>query len=239
MKTSRQNLPKGVGIPPSYHSFFSFPLQKSGYSGVAVYARTDAVLPRQAEEGLSGVLQPKPPLSAAERVSVREAYPDETLGDSAEMDFRDLDSEGRALTIDFGLFVLVNVYCPNDGTDTEERLRYKMDFHRMLEARVKGLVEVEKREVIVVGDLNACAAVADHCEGNLMVARGQAEGMLGEDGFWGRDVRRWLRDWLISENGEGANKGCLVDIVRRLWPDRQGMYTCTSVHSISSRLTVL
>ncbi|KAJ7483602.1 Endonuclease/exonuclease/phosphatase [Mycena latifolia] len=233
MKSSRQNLPKAVGIPPSYHSFFSFPLQKNGYSGVAVYARTDAALPRKAEEGLTGLLQPKPPLSAVERVSCRDAYPDEIMAnESSELDFRDLDSEGRALVVDFGLFVLINVYCPNDGTETEERMQYKTDFHRVLEARVKGLVEVEKREVIILGDLNACAAVVDHCEGNLMVARGQAEGMAGEDGFWARDVRRWLRDWLISD--EGDSKGCLVDVVRRFWPDRKGMYTCWNT-KISAR----
>ncbi|KAJ6517877.1 Endonuclease/exonuclease/phosphatase [Mycena vitilis] len=233
MKSSRQNLPKAVGVPPSYNSFFSFPLQKSGYSGVAVYTRTEAVVPCKAEEGLTGLLQPKPPLSSAERVSTREAYPDETMADAgADLDFRNLDSEGRALVVDFGLFVLVNVYCPNDGTETEERLQYKMDFHRMLEARVKGLVEVEKREVVVVGDLNACAAVIDHAEGNLMVTRGQAEGMEGEDGFWARDVRRWLRSWLISDD-EG-NKGCLVDVVRRFWPDRKGMYTCWNT-KISAR----
>jgi AP endonuclease-2 len=228
MKSSRQNLPKAVGVPPSYHSFFSFPLQKHGYSGVAVYARADVVLPCKAEEGLTGLLQPKPPLSSAERVSVREAYPDETMAEVAsDLDFRSLDSEGRALVVDFGLFVLVNVYCPNDGTETEERLQYKMDFHRMLEARVKGLVEIEKREVIIVGDLNACAAVIDHAEGNLMVSRGQAEGMEGEDGFWARDVRRWLRSWLISE--DIGNSGTLVDVVRRFWPDRKCMYTCGSI----------
>ncbi|KAJ7088856.1 Endonuclease/exonuclease/phosphatase [Mycena belliarum] len=228
MKSSRQNLPKAVGLPPSYHSFFSFPLQKNGYSGVAVYARTDGILPCKAEEGLSGVLQPKPPLSAAERVSCPEAYPAEVLAaESSQLDFRDLDSEGRALVVDFGLFVLINVYCPNDGTETEARLQYKTDFHRVLEARVKGLIEVEQREVVVLGDLNACAAMADHCEGDLMVARGQAEGMLGEDGFWARDVRRWLRDW-VSEDG------CLVDVVRRFWPDRKGMYTCWNT-KISAR----
>ncbi|KAJ7633987.1 Endonuclease/exonuclease/phosphatase [Mycena rosella] len=235
MKSSRQNLPKAVGIPPSYHSFFSFPSQKSGYSGVAVYTRAEAVVPRKAEEGLAGGLQPKPPLTAAERVSRREAYPDEVLADEAgELDFHDLDSEGRALVIDFGLFVLINVYCPNDGTETEERLQYKMDFHRMLEARVRGLIEVEKREVIVVGDLNACAAVVDHCEGHLMVARGQSEGMSGEDGFWARDARRWLRSWLIPEDGGNNNEGRLVDVVRRFWPERKGMYTCWNT-KISAR----
>ncbi|KAJ7612999.1 Endonuclease/exonuclease/phosphatase [Roridomyces roridus] len=234
MKTTRQNLPKAVGLPPSYHSFFSFPLQKNGYSGVAVYARTDSLLqPLKAEEGLSGVLQPKPPLSPEERVSRPEAYPDQVLDDTSELDldFPALDSEGRALVIDFGLLVLINLYCPNDGGD-EERFRYKMDFHRALEARVRGLVEIEHREVLVVGDLNACAGVLDHAEGSILVARAEAEGVSGEDAFYSLGAHRWLRDWLISD--EPGNKGCLVDVVRRFWPERKGMYTCWNT-KISAR----
>jgi AP endonuclease-2 len=231
MKSSRTGLPKPVALPPSYDAFFSFPIRKSGYSGVATYTRT-SIVPRKAEEGLSGIVQPKPPLAEEERVSGVDAYPQRVIGDEDEnkdeeevmqLDYKDLDSEGRAVVVDLGLFVLINVYCPNDGNGTEERNKYKADFHRVLEARVRGLVERERREVVVVGDLNACAAVLDHCEGPLMVARGQAEGMEGEDGFWGKNVRRWLRDWMVNEDDTG---GCMVDIVRRLWPDRKGMYTC-------------
>ncbi|RDB15925.1 DNA-(apurinic or apyrimidinic site) lyase 2 [Hypsizygus marmoreus] len=240
MKTSRQGLTKSVAVPPSYNAFFSFPVRKSGYSGVATYTRTKSVVPIKVEEGLCGIIQPKPPLSPEERISRWDAYPrpiieqeDERRPDESErdLDYKDLDSEGRALVMDFGLFVLVNVYCPNDGIGTEERDTYKSDYHRILEARVKGLVEKEGREVIVVGDLNACAAVIDHCEGHLMVARGKAEGLEGEDGFWGKDVRRWLRGWLVNEDDTG---GYMVDIVRRLWPDRKGMYTCWNT-KISAR----
>lgn len=160
-------------------------------------------------------------------MSNRDLYPtslDEGLG--AHLDFSELDSKHRALTIDFGLFVLINVYCPNDGTGTEEREKFKMDYHRMLESRVKGLL-AEGREVIVLGDINACAAVIDHCEGPLMVARGQATGLKDEEGFWEKDFRRWLRDWLVHEDSEETmHGGPMVDIIRRFWPDRKGMYTC-------------
>lgn len=225
-KTSRSALQKSVAVPDSYHSFFSFPARKTGYSGVAVYTR-DSVTPIKAEEGLSGIIQPKPPLSTAELVSERDVYPsslDEGL--DLNLNFTELDSEGRALIVDFGLFVLINVYCPNDGTGTEERDKFKMDYHRLLESRVKGFIEKEGREVIVVGDINACAAVIDHCEGPLMVARGQAAGMEGEEGFWEKPCRMWLRDWLIHEGEGGVDRGCLVDIVRQFWPNRPGMYTC-------------
>ncbi|KAF8649387.1 hypothetical protein AX16_005828 [Volvariella volvacea WC 439] len=226
MKSSRAGLPKSVGLPPSYHAFFSFPVKKSGYSGVATYVRLSAALPLKAEEGLTGLIQPKPPLLPEERVSCASAYPEDVLVGSPgvdEMDFKDLDSEGRVIVVDLGLFVLINVYCPNDGNGTEERDKYKMDFHRVLEARVKGLIEGEGREVIVVGDINACAAVQDHCEGHLMVSRGLAAGMTGEEGFWEKDSRHWLKDWIGTEDGSG---GPMIDIVRKFWPDRKGMYTC-------------
>ncbi|KAF5361958.1 hypothetical protein D9756_002784 [Leucocoprinus leucothites] len=231
MKSSRQTLPKSVALPPSYDSFFSFPLKKSGYSGVATYTRIATVTPVKAEEGITGLIQPKPPFTPEERVSRYENYPPQLMYND-ELDYKHLDSEGRAVTVDFGLFVLINVYCPNDGTGTDERDKYKMDYHRVLSERVRGLQE-EGREVIVLGDINACAAVIDHCEGNIMVARGKAAGMEDEDGFWERECRRWLRDWLQTKDGTG---GPLIDIVRRFWPGRKGMYTCWNT-KISARET--
>lgn len=216
MKSGRKLLTKQVALPPSFEAFISFPASKTGYSGVATYTRWT---PIKAEEGLTGLLQPRPPLSASERISDYSVYPPHLLDDD-ELDFKSLDSEGRAVVLDYGLFVLINTYCPNDGTGTPEREQFKMDYHALLSARVRGLVEQEKREVIVVGDLNACAAIIDHCEGHLMVAKGLAEGMEGEEGFWGKEYRRWIRDWL-EENG-----GPMVDVVRRFWPDRKGMFTC-------------
>ncbi|KAF8879147.1 Endonuclease/exonuclease/phosphatase [Infundibulicybe gibba] len=219
-EVSRPALPKAVAIPPSFHAFFSFPLKKSGYSGVATYTRHAVVIPLKAEEGITGTLPPPKQSTSEERVSQQEAYPQRVLLDAdtdAPLDYRDIDGEGRALVVDFKLFVLINVYCPNDGTGTPERERYKADFHTALAARVKGLVD-ESREVVVVGDLNACAAVEDHCEGALMVERGRAEGMQGEDGFWGAGARRWLREWIDAG---------MTDVVREFWPDRRGMYTCT------------
>ncbi|KAJ7597609.1 Endonuclease/exonuclease/phosphatase [Mycena floridula] len=231
MKSSRTSLPKEVAIPPGYNSFFSFPAQKGGYSGVATYTKTSSVTPRKAEEGLTGLLQPKPPLSADERVSRSTCYPPYASGDLDDLDYNNLDSEGRTVVLDFDLFVLINVYCPNDGTGSDQRIQYKNDFHRLLRERVRLLVEVEKREVIVVGDLNACAAVEDHCEGEILVQRGKAEGLEGEDGFFiTYYARQWLKSWLQSE----TNPKGMVDITRRFWPGRKDMYTCWNT-KISAR----
>jgi len=220
-------LSKQVALPPSFDSFFSFPMRKTGYSGTAVYTRKSLAVPLKAEEGISGVLRPRPPLNEDERISKYESYPVQD-DEEQEFDLKDLDSEGRAVVVDFGLFVLINVYCPNDGTGSEERETFKMGFHKLLEMRIRSLIR-EGREVMLVGDLNACAAVEDHCEGRIMVEQGLAAGLQGEEGFWGKDSRRWLRDLIIQGDGTGI----MVDIVRKYWPDRQGMYTCTRFVSYS------
>ena len=188
-------------------------------------------MPLKAEEGLTGLILPRTPLSDGERISLPSTYPPSTVDLST--DFKELDNEGRAILVDLGLFVLINVYCPNDGTGSEEREKFKMDYHRLLETRVRGLIQ-DGREVMVVGDLNACAAVEDHCEGQLMVARGLVEGLQGEEGFWGKDCRRWIRDLLMKDDG---TCGSMVDIVRKFWPNRKAMYTCASVYPSHSSYT--
>lgn len=123
MKTSRQQLDRPIALPDSYDSFFSFPVQKGGYSGVAVYTKRSDAVPLKAEEGLSARLQPKPPLIKEEHVSRR--YPDIddfTLDPNDDgrvpQDVLELDSEGRALVLDFGLFVLINLYCPAETSES-------------------------------------------------------------------------------------------------------------------------
>ena len=217
MKTSRATIGRDVAFPDSFYSFFSFPAAKGGYSGVATYTDTRTATPLKAEEGLSGRLQPKPPLSPRERISMSyplahelELVPDGD-GDADEQtpnDLLSLDLEGRALVLDFGLFVLINLYCPNEGSDA--RFPYKMNYHRMLQERVRRLMATG-REVVVIGDLNVCAAPIDHCDGHLP---------SNASTFWEHPARVWMRDWL-------APRGPLIDVLRMFWPDRKGMYTCT------------
>jgi exonuclease III len=68
MKSSRQAIGRNFALPDNYDTFLSFPSGKGkgGYSGVSVYTK---VTPRKAEEGLTGLLQPKPPLDSSERIS--------------------------------------------------------------------------------------------------------------------------------------------------------------------------
>ncbi|GBE86285.1 Endonuclease/exonuclease/phosphatase [Sparassis latifolia] len=223
MKTSRIALQRDMAIPGPYHSFFSFPASKGGYSGVAVYTDSRKVVPLKAEEGLSGKLQAKPPLSVDERVSPAypmahqiEAFPDEQ--GNVPSSFDALDAEGRGLVLDFGLFVLINVYCPNETSDA--RLSFKMNYHLMLQERVRKLIEEEHREVIVVGDMNVCATPLDHCDGHLP---------SNLKTFWDHPARTWFHSWLDPN-------GPMIDIVRSFWPDRKGLYTCWNT-KLSARET--
>lgn len=215
MKSSRAALERHVALPLTYDAFFSFPQIKGGYSGVAIYT-SQAAVPLKAEEGLSGTVQPKVPFKPEERIST--AYPraheleDKLVPDeqgNTPTDLGALDMEGRALVVDFGLFVLINVYCPNETSDA--RLPYKVNFHILLGERVR-LLRAAGREVIVLGDINICAAPRDHCDGHLPSRR---------EGWWDHPARKWFKCWLEPE-------GEMIDVVRRFWPEREGMYTCES-----------
>ncbi|KAG8947017.1 Class II abasic (AP) endonuclease, partial [Tulasnella sp. 408] len=161
------------------------------------------------------MLQPKPPLSVEERVSSASSYPDpddfeffpEEDG-STPPDFATagIDYEGRALVVDFGLFVLINVYCPAETSDS--RLSFKMNFHRLLEKRVRSLI-TEGREVILVGDINIAATPLDHGEGALASR---------QIGFYDHPPRAWYKSFLEPD-------GPMVDAVRQCHPGREGMYT--------------
>jgi len=62
------------------------------------------------------------------------------------------DKEGRIIIASYGRFVLFNIYFPN-GKQSEERLRYKMDFYDAFLEYVDS-VRDGGRDVIVCGDLN-------------------------------------------------------------------------------------
>lgn len=213
MKITRSSLSRTLALPTSYDSFFSFPINKGGYSGVAVYTHSQRARPVKAEEGLTGFIHPtalKPPWNPDEERISREyplahtldLFPDEE--GNTLVDLATLDGEGRALTLDFGLFVLINTYCPNETSDA--RLPFKMNYHLTLQSRVAQLI-ADGREVIVLGDINICAQPLDYCDGHLESVK---------EKFWEHPARIWFKSWC----GEG---GALVDVVRKFWPERKGM----------------
>ncbi|KZP14518.1 DNase I-like protein [Athelia psychrophila] len=248
MKSTRPSLARTFALPASYDALFSFPTSKAGYSGVAVYTK-QPLTPSKVEEGLTGTVHPKikPPWDAlTERVSGVDAYPsprdfDILLAEAEdedaeiegmvpseaepaipELDLASLDAEGRTLVADFGLFVLINTYCPVDSP-SPARHAYKMAYHRLLSMRVRRLI-AEGREVVLVGDINVCVAAEDHCDGGLESVK---------EGFYDHSARRWARG-LFGEGDVEGEERMLVDVVRRQWPDRKAMFTCWNT-KISAR----
>lgn len=67
------------------------------------------------------------------------------------IDKKGFDTEGRALTLEYGKFYLVNVYFPNAGR-TLERLDFKLDFNARLLRYAQGLRK--DKGVVITGDFN-------------------------------------------------------------------------------------
>lgn len=62
------------------------------------------------------------------------------------------DSEGRVIEMEFGDFILFNVYFPNGGRGPE-RVKYKLDFYEELFNRAEFLRQTNKN-IIICGDYN-------------------------------------------------------------------------------------
>ena len=91
----------------------------------------------QVKKGYSGVAA----YIKSESVSVREGFGIERY-----------DEEGRVLEMDFGSFILFNVYFPNGQRD-EERLQYKLEFYDEFFQYTDRLKE-EGKSLIITGDFN-------------------------------------------------------------------------------------
>ncbi|GAA5899457.1 DNA-(apurinic or apyrimidinic site) lyase APN2 [Sporobolomyces salmoneus] len=206
-KITRAQMEKGMAIMENYDSFFSF-YRKTvrGIHGTAIFTKRDVVVPVKAEEGIGSALLPAT-LTEKERIG---GYP---LSSEVDLDYgkmKELDAEGRTTIIDTGMFVLINLYCPNETND--QRLVFKNEFNSMVDRRVRNLIR-EGREVIVLGDLNICASDLDTAEPSQ---RAQNQGL---EQFTDHPPRKWLKEFTGPD-------GPMVDTTRAQFPDRKGMFTC-------------
>lgn len=200
---ARTALDRKIAIIPEWDSYFSFPNSGKAYSGVAVYNRRQASVAQNAEEGITGVLADGVPTNY-------EDDPDQEQSDSAHFTPAQVDSEGRGLILDYGLFVLFNLYCPHESS--EERRPYRMAFLASLSTRLEALL-VKGREVIVVGDINICRAAIDHVDPKQSC---QDHDLAN---FGDHPARKWLNQLLTP-------RGPMIDLARHFYPDREHMYTC-------------
>eukprot|EP00644_Phytophthora_capsici_P004218 jgi/Phyca11/109958/e_gw1.17.253.1 len=215
-KMTRSELDEELVRPPGFDAFYSFSRHKGGYSGVVTFVKSD--LPTvAAEEGLTGLWQTKD--SVGHVGSLHDELPSKLVND--------LEAEGRCIITDHQAFVLLNVYCP--ALASVDRLEYKLQFHLLLEDRVK-VLRAANRHVIVVGDVNIAHREIDHCNPD-------AHRMDGNS-FADHPCRRWMDSFLgvsterielaspsESDSGNAAPRN-MIDAFRHLHPNETKRFTC-------------
>ena len=192
--------------------YLTVPRDKKGYSGVVIYVRQNTCRPVKAEEGITGWLKPQ-----GSQLSYRES---ETYGIGGYMDMSLeeglwLDSEGRAIILDFGMFVVIGTYCP--ASSVEERTTYRVSWIRALDARVRALT-LAGRRVIVIGDLNIRRHLIDCADPQKAL---RDSNVTGEDKFMLIPPRDTFDRLLLP-----SRSGVLADVCRDCHPTRSGMFTC-------------
>ncbi|OAD78399.1 hypothetical protein PHYBLDRAFT_140492 [Phycomyces blakesleeanus NRRL 1555(-)] len=222
IKCQPTKLTQDVALVPGYDAYFSFSKTKPGYSGVAVYVKQPLV-PLQAEEGITGILnEPKtinPCFKSNNKPTSSSSITTNDCNDNdgGEGYFFDglmnspdqLDSEGRCLILDFGLFVLLNIYFPNEAQG--DRGYYKADYHACVRRRIDDML-TNGRQVILVGDLNAIHEPLDHFKST------HGWPVVGDTVFQASVYRHWLNEIIYP-------KGPLIDTCRNFHPQRKGMFT--------------
>jgi AP endonuclease-2 len=165
---------------------------------------------------------------------------------------KDLDSEGRCIVTDHGLFVLFNLYFPNapmhaaenGDTNAAARMEFKLKFQRALQLRTEALVRAG-RHVIIVGDVIACHQRIDHADFSSHAKKyknvsSQQQPMQQQQlQLQPRQPspttttnkeeevpfeQHRARAWLHTFLVDGG--GVFVDVFRRFYPDRLEAYTC-------------
>ncbi|KAI8971766.1 Endonuclease/exonuclease/phosphatase [Mycotypha africana] len=188
-----------MALVPGYQAYFSFSKAKLGYSGVVVYVKEDTMIqPYHVYEGITGILDTK------------KQHHDDAFDYNFNTPAHQLDAEGRCIILDFGYFILFNVYFPHESDET--RSEFKMDYHRCVQKRIDIYLQ-QGKQVILVGDINAVHEEIDHCDPK------QSMKEHGIDDFKDLPHRRWIDNMI-------APKGPLIDMTRYFHPQRQKMFTC-------------
>ncbi len=193
-KLTKENCCMDEANLESYHSTSDVRL---GYSGTSIYTSTPAWRPTRLRTDL-----------------FTEVDGGEEVGEE--------DGEGRFCAVDLpGNIVLVNVYVPNAGLGKNKgsnvgdgenstghgasRIAYKLKFYKRLLKFCTRVVEEERREVVLVGDFNACFDARD------------VHALIGiENAFLPCEL-----DALRGFTARG-----FVDVYRALHPDVSNVYTC-------------
>ena len=266
---SKDDLSLATATPSGWDSFFSIcrlnKKGKTGYAGVAVYFRSE-VMVFGAEEGITGMLAGGqggddvaggagsndgglegnlPGFHSSVDEAMRSRFTHERM--------TELESEGRCLVVDFGTFVLINVYVPavtsSDEAEAEKRVEFKKDFLEAVEIRYRALLK-QNRHVVLCGDWNVSHMGIDSAHAPKLKSKGEVKAYITRN-----PGRAWLERMLnptgnqsrdTNGNEYGTNADTLsdmsdtypplLDVFRHHYPQVQGAYTCWNI-SAGAQLT--
>lgn len=151
--------------------------------------------------------------------SYRSLDPSESIGGYPDVSREEallLDSEGRALVLDFCSFVLIGTYCP--ASTDPGRDDFRVTFVETLFERARRLITEHGRKVVIMGDLNISRQEIDSAESASRMNAMRAQGYEN----WIDTPTRAALDRLVEPNPEGV----MIDLCREYWPERTGMFTC-------------
>ncbi len=168
IKISEKDIIKQEFDFKNYKEFWN-PAERPGYSGTAVFVNPSLSLPL-----------------------VRGGNTVNGFG------VKEFDVEGRAQTLEFKRFYLVNIYFPNANHELS-RLDYKLHFNNALSKYLKKLQKI--KPIIICGDFNVA-----HQEIDLANPKNN----VGNSGFT-YEEREWMDKFL---------KAGFVDAFRHLYPER-------------------
>ena len=194
---------------------------------MVIYTRQSVCAPIRAEEGITGILCPpnsSVPFSELPTDQQIGGYPNSAQLSASAVDAATLDSEGRAVILEFPAFVLIGVYSPANRDETRDD--YRIGFLDVLDSRIRNLDAIGKR-VILTGDLNISREERDTANAESSMRK---QGLTSLE-YISTPARRLFNQLLeggkvVGPSDEGRERPILQDICRRFHPDRKGMFTC-------------
>ena len=229
-KIQTKDLTSQMAMIAGYDSYFTFPVHKKGYSGVALYVRQEVPV-LKAEQGITGWLESSDikgkTYRELDKTLVIGGYP-ENIDQQTGLE---IDSEGRALLLDLGPCVVIGLYCPANSSG--DRDSYRTAFLDTLDFRIRKLAIEEKRDVVVMGDLNIARDLIDSAEAKQeRIKEKKIVAETDPDKFFyinhksilewhtSSHARRLFQTWLREPQLE------MIDTCREMFPKRLDMYTC-------------
>lgn len=221
LKVEKSTMDPAYVNVPGWRSYFTFPVDKKAYSGVAIYVREE-YKPLRVETALCA-----PNYAANSPLFVEDehmigGYPKKISINEARL----LDREGRVVLLDFGAFVLIGMYCPA-GAETDDRIAYRRLWWRALHERCQNLIQ-SGRQIVLMGDLNVNCHAIDCVDAEADDYQYDNLGPVGQTFYRMLHGLPLTSKDIIGHSVE-QTENYFVDLARVYHPDRNRMFSCWSV----------